>query len=179
MKNAVAALVAIIAGLAVGLTSAQTMMQRAADEQEGSNGNWRNVHIDADSSSGFYAASSFLRKGQLPPPRGARFYTREIDDDGNGLRGGCVVSIEGRMPDVRWWSVKIEGTAGVAALDAGDALREPDGTLILSISHAPSPGNWLKAPGDGSYVLNLVIFDAVQPTKTAAPPLPVVKRLWC
>lgn len=163
----------------MGLVSAQTMMQRAADAQEGSVGNWHSVRIAGDSSSGFYAAASFLRKGQLPPPRGARFYTRNLDDDGNALRGGCVVSIEGRMPSVRWWSIKTQTSSGDAALDVGEALREADGSLVISISHAPSSGNWLKTPGDGAYDLDLVIFDPVQVSKDAAPPLPAVKRLWC
>jgi hypothetical protein len=178
MKKILAALLSIVAGLALGLVSAQTMMQRAADAQEGSIGNWHSVRIAADSN-GFYAASSFLRKGQLPPPRGARFYTRNLDDDGNALRGGCVVSIEGMLPSVRWWSVKVESSSGVTALDAGDALREADGTLVISISKAPSAGNWLKAPDDGVYSVNLVFFDPVQASKDAVPALPTVKRLWC
>ncbi len=179
MKTPVVAIISILAGLVLGLVSAQTMMQRAADAQGGIVGNWHSVHIDADSSTGFYAASSFLRKGQLPPPRGARFYTRNLDDDGNALRGGCVVSIEGKMPEVRWWSLKMQTTSGTASLDAGEALRESDGSLLVSISRAPSSGNWLKAPSDGAYDLSLVIFDPIQPSKEAAPPLPVVKRLWC
>jgi hypothetical protein len=179
MQKFVAAAIAIFAGLVLGLVSAQTMMQRAADAQEGSVGNWNSVRIANDTSSGFYAASGFLRKGQLPPPRGARFYTRNLDDDGNALRGGCVVSIEGKMPEVRWWSVKIETASGIAALDAGDALREADGTLIISISKAPSSGNWLKAPDEGTYTLNLVMFDPAKPSKDASPALPLVKRLWC
>jgi hypothetical protein len=179
MKKTISAIIAIVAGLVLGLVSAQTMMQRAADTQEGSVGNWHSVRIATDTSSGFYAASSFLRRGQLPPPRGARFYTRNLDDDGNALRGGCVVSLDGKMPDVRWWSVKIETASGIAALDAGDTLREADGTLIISISRAPSAGNWLKAPDDGIYALNLVMFDPAQSPKVASPTLPAVKRLWC
>jgi hypothetical protein len=179
MKKLLAVFISIVAGLVIGLVSAQTMMQRAVDAQEGSVGNWHSVRIAAESSSGFYAASGFLRKGQLPPPRGARFYTRNLDDDGNALRGGCVVSIEGKMPDVRWWSVKTQSATGFASLDAGEALREADGTLVISISRAPSPGNWLKALDDNTYDLNLVIFDPAQASKEPAPPLPAVKRLWC
>jgi hypothetical protein len=154
-------------------------MQRAADTQEGSVDNWHSVRIAADSSLGFYAASSFLRKGQLPPPRGARFYTRNLDDEGNALRGGCVVSIEGKMPDVRWWSVKVQTSSGDASLDAGEALREADGTLVISISRAPAAGNWLRVPDDGIYNLNLVIFDPAQQSRKTALPLPAIKRLWC
>ena len=179
MKKLLTAIMSIIAGLVIGLLSAQMMMQRAADMQEGSVGNWHSVRITADTSTGFYAASSFLRKGQLPPPRGARFYTRNLDDDGNALRGGCVVSIEGKLPSVRWWSVKTQSASGTASLDAGEALREADGILVISISRAPSAGNWLKALDDSAYDLNLVIFDPVQASKAAAPPLPAVKRLWC
>lgn len=179
MKKLLGAILSIIAGLVIGLVSAQTMMERAARAQEGSVGNWNSVRIAADSSSGFYAASSFLRNGQLPPPRGARFYTRNLDDDGNALRGGCVVSIEGKMPDVRWWSFKTQTSSSVASLDAGEAVLEADGTLLISISRAPSAGNWLKVPEDSAYQLNLVIFDPAQPSKQAAPSLPAVKRLWC
>jgi hypothetical protein len=179
MKKITAFIMSIVAGPIIGLVSAQTMMQRAADKQEGTVGNWHNVQIAADSSSDFYAASGFLRKGQLPPPRGARFYTRNLDDDGNALRGGCVVSIEGKMPDVRWWSVKTQSSSGFASLDAGETVREADGTLLISISRAPSPGNWLKALDDSSYELNLMIFDSAQVSKSAAPPLPAVRRLWC
>jgi hypothetical protein len=179
MKKLLAAILSIVAGITIGLVSAQTMMERASQRQDGSIGNWHSVRIATDSSSGFYAASSFLRNGQLPPPRGARFYTRNLDDEGNALRGGCVVSVEGKMPDLRWWSLKAQTTSAYASLDAGEALREPDGSLLISISRAPSAGNWLKVLDDGAYDLNLVIFDPAQPAKQAVPSLPAVKRLWC
>lgn len=179
MKKFAAALIAIIAGLILGLASAQTMMQRAQDVRDGTLGKWQSVQVDADSSSGFYAASAFLSKGQLPPPQGVRYYKRLADDEGNSLRGSCVIAVEGRMPESRWWFLKIETSAGVAALDAGSAIREADGSLLVSISQAPSAGNWLRVPDDGTYQLSLVIFERAKNTAEKPTPLPTVKRLWC
>lgn len=179
MKKLSTIVIAIIAGLLLGLASAQTMMQRAQQQQNGEIGNWRSVHINADSASGLYAASAFLSKGQLPPPQGVRYYKRLTDDEGNSLRGGCVVAVEGKMPDSRWWFLKLESGRGIASLDAGSAVREPDGTLLVSISQSPSPGNWLKAPDESSYQLSLVVFESPGKAAGQPQPLPTVKRLWC
>ncbi len=183
MNKMFLAMVSILAGLAAGLISAQVMMDRAvmspADGAQGVAANWHRVAIVSDTGSAFYAAGNFLRKGQLPPPRSARFYTRNMDDEGHSLRGGCVVAIEGKLPDVRWWSIKVEAAGATSSIDAGGAIREADGTLLVSIASAPVPGNWLKAPDDGAYDLDLVFFDPVLPSRTAPPALPTVKRLWC
>jgi hypothetical protein len=171
-------IVILAAGLAIGLLSAEYMMDRANLSKPAPGGKWKEIQTAEDSLSSTYLIGHFLGKGQVPPPRGSRMFVRREDDDGNSLRGDCVVSVEGRFTGARWWFVSAATGAERASLDAAQTVRETSGETTLSISTTPVPGNWLIPPRNDSYELQLMLLGIDEGAATSFT-LPRVKRLWC
>lgn len=169
----------LLAGLSFGLLSARYMMENMSMAAPVAGSKWTEVKPDGDDLNSLYLAGHFLRRGEVPPLKGSRFFVRQLDDDGNILRGDCVVTLEGKMPDARWWFVSTDVRSTRTALDAGEAVREASGNYTISISTNPVPGNWLVPPTTSAYALTLVLLDAVTGADATAPTLPTVKRLWC
>lgn len=166
----------LVAGIALGLLSAQYLMENASVAAPVANSEWNEIQIGAESLQSSYLAGHFLRRGQVPPLKGSRFFVRSVDDDGNRLRGGCVVTLEGRIPPARWWFVSASSASGRATLDAAQAIRESNGEVAVSISLTPVAGNWIIPTDGNSYELQLVLLGA---DDAAIVDLPSVKRLWC
>lgn len=169
----------LFAGLTFGLLSARYMMENFSMAAPIAGGQWLEIKPDGDSLDSPYLSGHFLRRGEVPPLKGSRFFVRQLDDEGNILRGDCVVALEGKMPDARWWFVSADAKGKRTALDAGEAVREASGNYTVSISDSPVPGNWLVPPTTGAYALTLVLLDVASDASGPTPPLPTVKRLWC
>jgi hypothetical protein len=137
------------------------MMENVSVTAPVAGGKWMEIKPDGDDLNSLYLSGHFLRRGQVPPLKGSRFFVRQLDDDGNSLRGDCVVAFEGKLPEARWWFVSADAKGARTALDAGEAVREASGEYTISISDNPVPGNWLVPP------------------TTDKLALPAVKRLWC
>jgi hypothetical protein len=172
-------LVLIIAAVALGPLTAQYGMTNAQVSSSPGNAGWVEVRSEGDDMQAMYRSGYFLTKGQVPPPKGSRFFVRNEDDEGNSLRGDCVVSVEGKVPDARWWFVSATRGSQRSTLDASETVREASGDHAIAISSNPTPGNWLEPPGTGSYELQLVLLGVDATGDASVPPLPRVKRLWC
>jgi hypothetical protein len=177
MMRAVYPLVMLALGLVLGTLSAQHMMETASGATPIAKTGWNEIRIAKDRWQSIYLVGHFLRRGQVPPPKGTRFFVRSFDDDGNSLRGDCLVTVEGKIPESRWWFVSAASGSARATLDAAQAIRETTGDTNISLSVSPVPGNWLVPPASGSYELQLVLLGVDDTTE--APALPRVKRLWC
>jgi hypothetical protein len=169
----------LCAGLALGLLSARYLIGAESVAKPIAASGWRELSLPEDGLAATYVAAHFLQRGSVPPPRGVRLFTRTVDDDGNSLRGDCVVKLEGAVPPARWWFVAAQSGDARRMLDAGQAVREANGEVGISISTLPTPGNWLIPAGGGAYELQLVLISPTDVADAAAPPLPGVKRLWC
>jgi hypothetical protein len=179
MKRALAPLIMLSIGLGLGLLSAQYMMENASVASPVANSGWKEIQLADDSLKSSYLAGHFLRRGELPPPRGTRFFVRDSDDDGNSLRGDCLVTLEGKLPLSRWWFVSAASGVARSSLDVSQTVRETSGETAISLSIAPVPGNWLVPPSSGGYELRLVLLGIDDAPASPVPPLPRVKRLWC
>lgn len=176
MKRLIAPLCLLVAGASIGLLSAQYMMENASVSTPVANSQWSEIRIGSESLESSYQSGHFLRNGEVPLLRGSRFFVRSKDDDGNSLRGDCLVTLAGRLPAARWWFVSAKSKDGRTALDAAQAIRESSGEFAISVSTTPVAGNWLVPPNSNSYELQLVLLGV----DDAAPvTLPNVKRLWC
>jgi hypothetical protein len=178
MKRFITPLVMLTAGAILGVLSAQYMMETRNVALETQTGGWTEIRADLGDLQSMYAAAHFLRAGAVPPPKGSRYFVRSEDDDGNSLRGDCLVTIEGTMPATRWWLINAKSGTRRATLDASQAVREANGDTVLSISASPAPGNWLIPPRNGGYELQLVLHGLSDAPATSLK-LPRVKRLWC
>lgn len=178
MQRAVLPIILLAIGLLLGALSAQHMMETASGATPVGTSGWSEIHIDKNRWQSIYLVGHFLRRGQVPPPKGTRFFVRSLDDDGNSLRGDCLVTLEGKLPPSRWWFVSAATGNERTTLDAAQAIRETSGDTNISLSVSPVPGNWLVPPGASSYELQLVLL-GVDTTTDETPVLPRVKRLWC
>ncbi len=176
MKRFIVPSCLLVAGVALGLLSAQYLMENASVAAPVANSNWSEIQIGGETLQSSYQAGHFLRRGQVPPPKGTRFFVRSVDEEGNSLRGDCLVTLEGRIPPARWWFISTASNGGRATLDAAQAIRETSGDIAVSVSMSPVAGNWLVPKGSGAYQLQLVLMGAEDETVLT---LPTVKRLWC
>jgi hypothetical protein len=176
MNRLVAPLFLLAAGIAIGLLSAQYLMENASVAAPVANSEWNEIRVGAESLQSIYQTGHFLRRGQVPPLKGSRFFVRSTDDEGNSLRGDCLVTLEGRIPAARWWFVGAKSNSGRTTLDAAQAIRESSGEVAISVSVSPVPGNWLVPPGGSGYELQLILLGV---DESASVSLPSVRRLWC
>lgn len=179
MRRTFITLLMLFAGLSFGLLSARYMMENLSMAAPIAGGKWMEIKPAGDDLNSLYLSGHFLRRGEVPPLKGSRFFVRQLDDEGNILRGDCVVAFEGKMPEARWWFVSADAKNARTALDAGEAVREATGNYTVSISSNPVPGNWLVPPTTGAYAISLVLLDVVTEPNGSTPTLPTVKRLWC
>jgi hypothetical protein len=179
MKRSMMPLAMLAAGLGLGLLSGNYMLQITNTATPVGSSGWNELRIDGDDLRSTYMTGHFLVQGQVPPPKGARFLTRSVDDDGQSLRGDCVVSVEGKIPAGRWWFVGAESGRLRNTIDASQAVRETSGDVSIAVSTSPTPGNWLVPPNGGSYELQLVLLGVDNTEPLAAGLLPRVRRLWC
>jgi hypothetical protein len=179
MKRLLLPITLLTVGLCLGLLSARYLMDTAQVSVAITGSAWREIQVGGDALSDTYATAHFLRRGEVPPPRATRIFVRDSDEDGNSLRGDCVVQIEGNVPAARWWFVAADNDSQRRTLDAAQTVRDTAGSFSMSIATTPVPGNWLVPPSSGGYVLQLVLIGTDDTPGTTALPLPTVKRLWC
>lgn len=169
---------ALLLGPCAGWLSARLMLDRSALTLGANVGGWREIQHTPDTFTAIYSSGYFMTRGQLPPPQHIRMFMRQRDDDGNTLRSGCATQIEGMPPPGRWWQIGADSRAGSHAIGSGAIVREPDGSYILTLWNATSPGNWLALGEAEDYALRLYVHDPAVDEDVNLP-LPRVRRLWC
>ena len=140
---------------------------------------WSEWALKGDDRWQVYALGHFLSDGQLPPPKSARFFVRSADEDGNTLRGDCVYVIKGPAIAARWWTLRVSADGksdAQSTLSAGETVLNQDGTLIVTISRHPSPGNWIVPPDSSAVNVDYVISE---PAFNEAVELPLITKSGC
>jgi hypothetical protein len=168
----------LASALVLGVLSAQYMMDNATSAARGAASQWTEINLAPDTLSATYLAGHFMRRGQVPPPKGSRMFVRRLDDDGNSLRGDCVVTVAGKFPESRSWFLAASSGADRTTLDVAQTVTETSGETAVSVSTTPVPGNWLIPPRNGSYEMQLLLLGTDAPSGPGLN-LPRVKRLWC
>jgi hypothetical protein len=154
----------IIVGAAVGLASASYSLSQAGLGAPRTPNGWQEWNLAPESPLLPYALGHFLAAGQLPPSRSSRQFVRRTDDEGRKLNSSCPVLVSGPMPVVRWWTLAATANNGKAQdsgsyLDAGSAIRESTGKLIVTVAPLPQPGNWIAPATRGNFMLVLTLHD--------------------
>lgn len=154
----------LLAGLALGVASAQFMASPSNPMISERHGNWHSWPGAGDPVSSPYSQARFLLAGHLPEhfSEVTTLYRSE-DDDGGNISGSCVYLLSLKRPGVRRWSVTIvdDGKspgAGSSVLTQDDVFSR-DGTVEIRLAALPQPGNWLPMPEDAAPLLVLRLYD--------------------
>lgn len=116
-----------------------------------------------------YAKSHRAKTGRLlfGSAEGLTFYAR-TDDKGDALNAACTYTLSGKVPAARFWTLgaanlenaPIAARAGLpSALNSEIVLYGADGSITVTVSSAPSPGNWLAVSPGKRFHLALTLFD--------------------
>lgn len=178
MRKAALFLVMLVIGPLLGWLSARAMLERSAFAMNEAIGGWVEVRNDPGSLAGTYEAGSYLVRGQLPPPQHVRQFVRLRDDDGNSLRSDCATRIEGVPLPGRWWQIAASTRLETRSISAGSIVREANGSYVVTLWNAVSPGNWLQLGDPEDYSLRLYAHEPSTEDGQSLP-LPTVRRLWC
>ena len=179
MRRATLSFAAISVGLIAGFISAISALNTFGLKSVAATPAWSEWQLAGNDAVLVYTLGHFLNDGQLPPPKSARSFERNSDDGGNSLRADCVYVVQGKVTPSRWWTMSV-AQAGKAAprseLTAGEAVVSQDGSLKVTISAHPMPGNWIIPPESGSVSLHYIINEA---PAGQIMPLPTITKMGC
>jgi hypothetical protein len=115
-----------------------------------------------------YTRAHMARSGalELGQSEGLQF-TAMTDSDGRPLDRVCTYRIQGTTPQATFWTLTAETADGVNIARPDSVLdmqsqrlaRLRDGSILIYVSKALSPMNWLEIAGDGPFSLVLTLYD--------------------
>jgi len=163
------AVIAALAGLALGLWSARAMLAEGGPFDAVRVGAWsvatKAGALDADP----YTRASLARGGEIPlaAGEGLRLIAR-ADDEGRKLSARCVYRVGPRAPAARYWTLGIvdgggfplANAAGRDVLRSSEILRDGDGGFAIYVSAEPHAGNWLPIGAPVRFALVLRLYDS-------------------
>jgi hypothetical protein len=175
----------LLAGGLGGLASVLVAIEQygAAPAQPGSP--WRSWDMTASKPAYPYALDHFLLAGRLPPATGQmREFSAARDGGGARLGGRCDYTLSLAANPPQWWSLAAVaagggGMAGDAHIGADTAVAEHDGSLRITVSRRPAPGNWVRPPGEGSFTLLYSLAETSPDRPSGAAPLFAIARKGC
>ncbi|MEO5759051.1 MAG: DUF1214 domain-containing protein [Mesorhizobium sp.] len=138
-----------------------------------------------------YSKARVAREGVLALGRAEGLsFVAERDTAGEQLKRECAYKIEGGFPTARFWTLyAADQSLGViqttkprlAALQSYQVLRQPDNSVIISVSKRPSPGNWLLSDGFGRMYFVLTFYDTPIASSTGLSDvtLPLITKVGC
>lgn len=187
MLRAVALLVAIAAGVALGL--AATAVSLRGDPPFGAmrSGAWTAWPAAGTPAADPYMRASFATDGRMPlaATAGLRFIAR-ADDAGRPLVGRCSYEIGGPTPAAQDWTLTVldlDGRPRVspdprAGFTSSEVVRGRDGGFTIALARQARPGNWLPTRGDGPFLLMLSVYDTPLVTAlSSGGPMPSVPAI--
>ncbi len=115
-----------------------------------------------------YARANVARSGALPIGSGDGIaFFAGADDKGNPLDGRCDVTVAGRAPQARYFTLTLYDPDGKLVGNAlnrhgftsQEIIRNTDGTFAIAIAPRARSGNWLPTGAVERYVLALRLYD--------------------
>lgn len=195
MRRAGAYLVAVIAGLALGLGSALWLsgLWPARSNMAFGDvdvGGWRSDFATGSEAADPYTRARVARHGLLALAKSeAVYFTRARDNSGQPLRETCTYRLTGGTMPAGWWSVTLYdaqsmlpgNTDGALSIDAS---RAGGGawSAVIAPRRPAGEGLWISSRGAGTFDLTLRLYmpePALLTAPTAALDPPRVERLSC
>lgn len=168
MLRALALLVSIAAGVALGL--AATAVSLRGDPPFGAvrSGAWTAWPAAGTPAADPYLRALFAKEGRIPlaAAAGLRFVAR-ADDAGQPLVGRCSYEIGGSTPAAQDWTLTVLDPDGRpraspdprTSFTSSEVVRGRDGGFAIALARQARPGNWLPTRGDGPLLLMLSVYD--------------------
>ena len=153
----------LLMGLIIGLWSARMTADMPALAGTVQAGAWRAWPRAGVADALPYARLRHYLDEALPPSPGDRMeLVTQTDDEGRPLSGRCIYNLSGPMLPVRNWILTVHDPEKrehpLAALQAADALHQPDGSLRIMLASHFQSGNWLRTPRQNAFRLVLHLF---------------------
>jgi len=156
--------VSSIAGLGLGVISAQMLIDGYGSFFTASHGPWVSWPTAGTRSSNPYVRAHYLVHDRLPI---SQFEINElearVDSQGKPLDGNCTYEIDGVMPKTRWWSLYTFSQESSsrqtlpkrAGIGSQQIFYQNDGRFKIKLSNEPQTGNWLVPAGTDGLVIVL------------------------
>lgn len=138
-----------------------------------------------------YTRAFIVRSGalELGASEGMQF-TALTDSDNKRLERNCTYRIDGTTPPARFWTLTaidpetgrlVTRPDGVPNMHSERLARAEDGSVVIRVGTALSPGNWLELSGTGPFALQLTLYDAASLAGLGTEPtsLPAIIREAC
>jgi hypothetical protein len=152
LKRALGGSIYLAAGALVGLVSAIMAVDSLSSTQVRRDSSWQMWDAGGTSRKAYYATAHYLLAGRLPPAPGQmKEMSASRDSEGKSIDASCTYVVSGRPSGLIWWSLAAAGggnaTPNVSGIITSDStIFESDGSLVITVSAAPHPGNWIRPP---------------------------------
>jgi len=185
------ALIALGAGLGLGLWSAQASLNNGGIFDVERIGPWRVSPRAGTPDADPYARASLERSGEIPLAlgEGLQFIAR-VDDRGGALDSACLYRVGVRTPPARYWTLSVVDRKGFPidnpaqryGFRSSEILRAANGDFHIAVAATAQPGNWLPVGAARNFALVLRLYDSpVSATSGGIEPsaLPSIVREAC
>lgn len=185
-------LLALVIAFGLGIQSTLVALNATVGFGEISIDGWRAFPEAQTASADPYARSHRARAGRLllGSAEGLTFIAT-TDSSGQRLTGLCRYRLSGSVPTTRFWTLYATRPNGEplkvspdlpTALNSIIALKNPEGSMDITISAKATANNWLAiAPDGGPIMLNLTLLDtpAAGNSGLVALTMPRIERIGC
>ncbi len=164
---------AVVAGVLLGIASAWALLDRVADQQFVANGAWRIAPDAGSATAGLYTRAAIAKDALLALPRTEALYLNAThDDSGAALVSTCSYTVAGGALPAAWWSLTAYDSHGFLIANPqhrysfpGSEVAAADGSFSVVVSRDAVPGAWLPLGDTKRFSLTLRLY---QPTASAA-----------
>jgi hypothetical protein len=163
------AILAAVAGLAIGLWATRAMLANGGPFNSVTIGAWAVATKAGATDADPYTRASLARSGEVPLALGEGLQLiARVDDAGRPLNPRCVYRVGPRAPTARYWTLgvvdskgfPIENPAGRYVLRSSEILRKAGGEFSIYVSATAHSGNWLPVGAPGAFALVLRLYDS-------------------
>ena len=185
MKRVSGGWVYLTVGVIIGLISAVAAVDSIGASAVRPGSIWQSWDTSPTARLHPYAIAHYLLGGRLPPAAGQmRELAAERDRDGGVISSGCTYTVTGRPGARAWWSLAASAGGSSAPSIAGmltsdNAILDSDGSLTVTVSRAPQPGNWIRPPERSNFVLLFMVAGETGLSQRDQLPDLLVKRSSC
>ena len=190
MNGLVKFAIAAVGGVAIGLFSAQKLINGYGGLFNHQHGPWQIWPTGGAVGSNPYVRAHFLINERLPI---SQFEVNEFeagtDNHERQLDANCDYVISGPPPKTRWWSLyvlsqndqPILATNPKTSTHSGAVVFEPGGRYNINLSLEPKSGNWITPGDDGKFKLIFRYYNPIRSiiSQFKLDDLPDIRRGRC